>query len=627
MAGLLRLIWDILEIHPTNDISIIKKAYAQKLKLYHPEDDPVGYQKLREAYDQAAKMAKQSTYESIHDLVDDNHDTESTFEIIKPLVTFKPFTFIDPEPHKQPPTFLELVQALYEDFPTRIRTDPWFELLNNNVLWDLHQFNRISHDLLVYLNDHYFLPRPIWQLLEATFRWKLQAKEDDQFRYVFPKVYASLMEERNVSNLGFSSLLLAGEIDHDAFLRHRELAYISLLDHNMKVALQSIVEGTTLFPDDPDMLLLKAEFYRRIDNTELLLLTCADRIRVSPDNPECYCYRARIWLNHGFIPEAVIDLDQALLLDPTEIRAMALLGQCHVKLGELELARSIYNSILGINSNDIEAILSLAEIDAQVRQWSVADHMDSFKAESKPGILSLLSQLQELLTSISRTWRILVPFIALHIIVIGFFMNNGDHSFFYRITHLHQLQANELITVRTMDDLKASNKAGDAVKIELETIIFSLVCELQRIDSDGNKLVWYDLCKNTHDQIVDIVAYMSISYLDAQPIIVRSSIEELSAVYEDDLKVLDGLIVTPLAPELMKLLNQESSIFLNDRVHYQPANVSYILDSVTATPVKPILLIKTDYLIILLGFLTILLIARLIWVWSNQFAIKKMNVS
>jgi len=50
--------WDILEINPTDNASIVKKAYAKKLKLYHPEDDPEGYQKLREAYDSALKYVR-----------------------------------------------------------------------------------------------------------------------------------------------------------------------------------------------------------------------------------------------------------------------------------------------------------------------------------------------------------------------------------------------------------------------------------------------------------------------------------------------------------------------------------------------------------------------------------------
>lgn len=54
-------IWSILEIEPTTNKKVIQQAYADKLKMCHPEDDPVGFQHLQEAYRSAIAYAKKQS--------------------------------------------------------------------------------------------------------------------------------------------------------------------------------------------------------------------------------------------------------------------------------------------------------------------------------------------------------------------------------------------------------------------------------------------------------------------------------------------------------------------------------------------------------------------------------------
>lgn len=49
--------WEILEIMPTADERAIRRAYAKKLKVTRPDEDPVGYQALREALEEALQLA------------------------------------------------------------------------------------------------------------------------------------------------------------------------------------------------------------------------------------------------------------------------------------------------------------------------------------------------------------------------------------------------------------------------------------------------------------------------------------------------------------------------------------------------------------------------------------------
>lgn len=52
-------IWQILDIAPTEDESEIRRAYARQLKKNRPDTDPTGYQRLREAFDDAKRLAQQ----------------------------------------------------------------------------------------------------------------------------------------------------------------------------------------------------------------------------------------------------------------------------------------------------------------------------------------------------------------------------------------------------------------------------------------------------------------------------------------------------------------------------------------------------------------------------------------
>lgn len=50
--------WSVLGLEPTRDVSAIRRAYARKSRECHPEEDPEGFLRLREAYQAALAYAQ-----------------------------------------------------------------------------------------------------------------------------------------------------------------------------------------------------------------------------------------------------------------------------------------------------------------------------------------------------------------------------------------------------------------------------------------------------------------------------------------------------------------------------------------------------------------------------------------
>lgn len=57
--------WAILQLSEDADERTVKRSYARLLKIHRPDDDPVAFQRLRDAYEQALRIAKRSAATAI----------------------------------------------------------------------------------------------------------------------------------------------------------------------------------------------------------------------------------------------------------------------------------------------------------------------------------------------------------------------------------------------------------------------------------------------------------------------------------------------------------------------------------------------------------------------------------
>jgi curved DNA-binding protein CbpA len=154
--------WDVLGITPTEDLREVKRAYARKLKLFHPEDDAEGFQALRTAYELVLQRN-----EILHRI-----RMESASSAPGPT-----------EPHGSEPSagpierLMGRVREVWSDALRRSSNEAWEEILADDALWSVDDRNRFQLELFAFLTDREEDPDDaVWRLLDETFRFRSEAQ-------------------------------------------------------------------------------------------------------------------------------------------------------------------------------------------------------------------------------------------------------------------------------------------------------------------------------------------------------------------------------------------------------------------------------------------------------------------
>jgi tetratricopeptide (TPR) repeat protein len=150
--------WNILDIDYNSDLKTIKIAYAKLLKSNNPEDNPEGYQKLRQAYDMAIKNEKRRR---------ENPNKEDNIEII-----YKEEKIEEPNNlYLLINGFLERLNEIYNDKHLRIDIENWLELMNQEVVWNVESSSIVEDELFNFISKHKFLLTEVWELFETNYHW------------------------------------------------------------------------------------------------------------------------------------------------------------------------------------------------------------------------------------------------------------------------------------------------------------------------------------------------------------------------------------------------------------------------------------------------------------------------
>ncbi|MBO1515270.1 J domain-containing protein [Metabacillus bambusae] len=374
--------WELLGIEPTDNPSIIKKAYAKKLKVYHPEDDPEGYQRLREAYDMIMKHQKeigrkkkqaaegQNNIDKYMDNIlihEENVIQSDTDELINPS-TFVAVDHFAESFHKKEAMvdeFMRKVETLYYDFPSRIVIDNWAELLNSDVIWNLELKRKLSFSLLDFFVEHHYLPKNIWRLLENSFQWRdeIQASVrafQDQVSDTFFDYYKKQLDDS--PGFDYHILLEAEDINYDSFLHYREEAIDALSTNKLTKAEECMKKALDIFPNDLGLLRMYGDIIFRTNRFEAASQAFNRNLQLNLKDIEARIYLATILHKTKQLDESIEQCEKILSMKPEHLDTLILQGKNYFRKGDLNRSREIFKQIQEIEQYDLEVETYLARI-------------------------------------------------------------------------------------------------------------------------------------------------------------------------------------------------------------------------------------------------------------------------
>lgn len=265
-----REVFQILGIEATKDERAIKNAYREKLAVTNPEDDQEGFKRLRGAYEEACKYARETEEEQ------------------------------EERPRDDTPSglWVEKAAAIYGNIKSRQDEGLWKELFDEDIFVSLEEEENCRLKLLFFLMEHYKLPTHIWKLLDRKLSIVKDAKA---LREKLPPNFMRYCMDRceRGEDVEFDQFEGPEDGDYDLFLQYYDRCWQALQEKKAEEAKQLLQNADALGIRHPVMEVCRARLMAEKGDAEgAIALLEEQRARYPKDPMLCFNTAEMLW-NHG----------------------------------------------------------------------------------------------------------------------------------------------------------------------------------------------------------------------------------------------------------------------------------------------------------------------------------------
>ena len=484
--------WEILGISYDSDLKTIKKAYAKLLKTYNPEEDPEGYQRLREAYDKAIKDVKNNNkQQNLHiNLVENvNDELDVNEQIIKKqyenVNNYYEGQNNNNHINQKIEEFLDRLNEIYNDNSLKKNTEVWEELLNMDVVWNVYSAPIIEDYMFEFLLNHKDLPLNIWCILDHYFNWT--KKERNLYeKYDIETVEEFFKALQNISQFKYEYIKQIDPNFIEKYLSLRDQGCKALKNRDYYEAQECLLSAYEIFKHDAELLKLIGAFYFEIRDLDKSLKFYKLAFEINKSDLDAALYIGNILTIKLYFSEALPYVEMYLAANSNNVVALNNIGYCYYFTGNLIKAKESFKRLLEFQPKNRGIKKCLETIEAELEGKNVKPlKLKKYKPKKKK-VVKKKNKRQKTEASMKKA-RIKV----IAILTILTFL-------FFKLNFMFQAPVNNDDTEKNTEYQNENNKQ-DEIYDEDETVFKTIKTreDLRNVDYYINLRIYLDEVKPT----------------------------------------------------------------------------------------------------------------------------------